>query len=42
MERAYSAGVNSYLVKPTSFRDFVEAMKITATYWIHYNASLEP
>ena len=42
MEKAYSAGVNSYLVKPTSFRDFVETMKITATYWIHYNSSLEP
>jgi DNA-binding NarL/FixJ family response regulator len=42
MEKAYSAGVNSYLVKPTSFRDFVETIKITATYWIHYNSSLEP
>jgi CheY-like chemotaxis protein len=42
MEKAYSAGVNSYLVKPTSFRDFVDTMKITATYWIHYNSSLEP
>jgi CheY-like chemotaxis protein len=42
MEKAYSAGVNSYLVKPTSFRDFVDTMKITANYWINYNASPEP
>jgi CheY-like chemotaxis protein len=42
MEKAYSAGVNSYLVKPTSFRDFVDTVKITATYWINYNASPEP
>ncbi|HXG59769.1 MAG TPA: response regulator [Planctomycetota bacterium] len=42
MEKAYAAGANSYLVKPTSFREFVETMKITATYWINVNASLEP
>jgi len=42
MEKAYSAGVNSYLVKPTSFREFVDTMNITATYWIHYNSSLDP
>jgi CheY-like chemotaxis protein len=42
MEKAYAAGANSYLVKPTSFRDFVETMKHTGTYWIHYNAGLEP
>ena len=42
MEKAYAAGANSYLVKPTSFREFVETMKITGTYWIHYNASLAP
>ena len=41
MDKAYSAGVNSYLVKPTSFRAFVDTMKITASYWIHYNSSLE-
>ena len=42
MEKAYAAGANSYLVKPTSFREFVETMKITSTYWIHYNAGLTP
>jgi CheY-like chemotaxis protein len=42
LEKAYSAGANSYLVKPTSFREFVETMKITATYWINYNAGIEP
>ena len=42
MEKAYAAGANSYLVKPTSFREFVETMKITGTYWIHYNAGLAP
>jgi CheY-like chemotaxis protein len=42
MEKAYAAGANSYLVKPTSFREFVETMKITGTYWIHHNACLEP
>ncbi len=42
MERAYAAGANSYLVKPTSFREFVETMKITATYWINYNSGLIP
>ncbi|HYF00907.1 MAG TPA: response regulator [Planctomycetota bacterium] len=41
MDKAYSAGVNSYLVKPTSFREFVEKMKITGTYWIHHNMGLE-
>lgn len=42
MERAYAAGANSYLVKPTSFREFVETMKITATYWINHNSGLAP
>ena len=42
MEKAYAAGANSYLVKPTSFREFVETMKITGTYWIQYNAGLAP
>jgi len=42
LEKAYDAGANSYLVKPTSFREFVEAMRVTATYWINYNASLAP
>jgi CheY-like chemotaxis protein len=41
MEKAYAAGANSYLVKPTSFREFVETMKITGSYWIHHNAGLE-
>lgn len=42
LEKAYGAGANAYLVKPTSFGDFVEAMRITATYWINVNASLGP
>lgn len=42
MEKAYAAGANSYLIKPTSFREFVETMKITGTYWIRYNSGLIP
>jgi CheY-like chemotaxis protein len=31
--QAYSMGANSYLVKPTSFEDFEELVKIVHDYW---------
>ena len=34
---AYREGANSYIVKPTSFAEFDEAMKKIAVYWLRYN-----
>lgn len=33
--QAYAAGVNSFLTKPATFDDFVELMRMFATYWLH-------
>lgn len=33
----YAAGVNSFIIKPVSFRDFVEKIERVKLYWIHTN-----
>lgn len=37
VRRAYAAGVNAYLAKPTDFGEFVQAMKHLCTYWLTVN-----
>jgi CheY-like chemotaxis protein len=33
VERTYNLGANSFIVKPVTFEDFVQAMKIATEYW---------
>jgi CheY-like chemotaxis protein len=33
IEQAYRLGANSYLVKPSGYKDLVEAMKLIVGYW---------
>lgn len=37
VNKAYDLGVNSYLLKPVSFDNLLEMMKITISYWFDYN-----
>lgn len=37
VDAAYARHVNSYLVKPTGFRDFMSLMEELAGYWLVYN-----
>jgi len=35
--RAYDAGTNAYIAKPTEFAQFLSAMKHVCEFWIHIN-----
>ncbi len=37
LNRAYDLGINSYLVKPVEFRDFVKLIELVETYWLQLN-----
>lgn len=37
LERAYDLGVNSYLVKPVRFEDFVSLIELIDAYWFRAN-----
>ena len=37
MIRAYKNHANSYLVKPVTFPEFVEMMKVIGYYWLAWN-----
>ncbi len=37
ISKAYALGANSYLVKPTSFHDLVELVKMLKAYWLAHN-----
>lgn len=37
IKRAYELGVNSYVVKPVNFDDFLNAMSHTGLYWLLVN-----
>jgi two-component system response regulator len=37
IERAYALGVNSYIVKPVDFEQFVQAVGATGLYWLLLN-----
>lgn len=39
---SYSAGVNSFVTKPVSFREFVETIKTLKLYWVLTNVPAEP
>ena len=39
LRRAYQFGVNSYLIKPMAFDEFVEMIRVTGTYWISLNST---
>lgn len=40
MKKTYLAGVNSYIVKPVQYKNFVEKISQIPFYWISVNASL--
>lgn len=37
ISKAYALGANSYLVKPTSFHDLVDVVKMLKNYWLAHN-----
>jgi CheY-like chemotaxis protein len=37
LERAYTLGVNAYVVKPVDFRDFTDAVKLVGRFWAVLN-----
>ena len=37
IRKAYEFGVNSYVVKPVNFEDFLNAMSQTGLYWLLVN-----
>jgi CheY-like chemotaxis protein len=37
IRKAYELGVNSYVVKPVNFEDFLSAMSQTGLYWLLVN-----
>jgi CheY-like chemotaxis protein len=37
LDKAYSLGVNAYVVKPVDFRDFTEAVKLVGRFWAVLN-----
>ncbi len=37
ISKAYALGANSYLVKPTSFHDLVDLVKMLKSYWLAHN-----
>jgi len=39
IKKAYELGVNSYVVKPVNFDDFLSAMSHTGLYWLLVNES---
>lgn len=41
MKEAYSLGVNSYVVKPVDFDQFINAMSSLGLYWLLVNESLK-
>lgn len=41
MKTAYDLGVNSYVVKPVQFEDFIKAMKHLGVYWLLVNQPLK-
>ena len=38
---SYKLGVNSYIVKPMDFEQFVEAMRLVGMYWVLLNQPLK-
>jgi two-component system response regulator len=41
VSESYSAGVNSFITKPVSFREFVEKIKTVKMYWVLTNVPAE-
>lgn len=39
VKKAYELGVNSYVVKPVNFNDFLSAMSNTGLYWLLVNVT---
>ncbi len=39
VKKAYELGVNSYVVKPVNFNDFLSAMSNTGLYWLLVNVA---
>ncbi len=41
VERAYDAGVNSYLIKPAKLETLEEMIQVFCAYWLHVNEPAE-
>jgi CheY-like chemotaxis protein len=39
--RAYEAGANSFLVKPTDFQNYVELTEFINGFWLQFNSTLQ-
>lgn len=37
LAESYELGVNSYIIKPVAFQDFVEAVRVLGVYWTVHN-----
>jgi two-component system response regulator len=37
--RCYALGCNSYVIKPVTYEDYIEAVRNIAAYWLALNAS---
>lgn len=37
LQRAYEAGTNAYIAKPTEFSEFLQAMKHVCEFWVNIN-----
>lgn len=39
ISRCYALGCNSYVIKPVTYEDYIEAVRNIAAYWLSLNAS---
>lgn len=37
LKRCYELGVNSYIVKPVEFKEFIQIISQIGVYWVNYN-----
>lgn len=42
LQRAYDAGTNAYIAKPTEFAQFLNAMKHVCEFWVNVNQTAPP
>ncbi len=41
VQKAYSLGVNSFIVKPVDFSKFIQTIKMVGNYWLNVNHQLQ-
>lgn len=42
LRRAYAAGSNAYVAKPTDFAEFLQSIKAVCEFWLHANQAALP